>query len=157
MNRKGQYVTSKRFLSAFKTLFFIIIGMALVVYTLHTAEVDERQVQEIRYRLYAEQLLNNPACFAYEHPSGRVDYGVLDASKLDQAHLDSCFKLSSQPPVKMLPAKVTILDERSRPSALQTSTWTNTIRTTRTFKRHVQLKDQTGLYPTTIIINLNPR
>jgi len=156
MNRKGQYLTTKRFLAAFKTLFIITIGIFLVLYTLGTTSVDERKVQDIRQTLYAEQLLNNPACFAYEQPTGRVDHAVIDAAKLDQAHLDGCTKLSTKPPVRTLPAKVTILDKRSKPSELYTTTWKNELQATQTYERDVYLKGPTGLHPATIIIQLNP-
>lgn len=156
MNRKGQYLTSRRFLSAFKTLFIITVGILLVLYTLNTTRVDERKTRDLKALLYAEQLLNNPACFAHEQPTGRTDHGILEAVNLDQSHLDGCSRRSTEPPVRIIPAKVTVLDPRYRPSELETSTWTGAGKETKTFKRDVKLYDGEKHHPATIIIHVNP-
>ncbi|MFP4523787.1 MAG: hypothetical protein ACLFO2_00530 [Candidatus Woesearchaeota archaeon] len=157
MDRKGQYLTARKFLSVFKTIFILVIGIFLVLFTLNTASVDKDRIRDLQMTLYAEQLLNNHLCFAYEQPSGRIDHRVLDVTKLDQEHLEKCSTLSTEPPYKLVPVKVTIIDpEASRPSSLHTTPWTGERSSTTTFKQEVALREDEEERQATIIIHVNP-
>lgn len=157
MRKKGQYLLTKKVITSIKTLFILVIGITLILYTLNTAQVSEQKTDKIKYRLYAEQLANTPSCFAYEHPTGRVDQGVIDPAKLDQEHLEACSQLTREAPYRIQPVKVTIIDPRSQPTSLQTSTWHDTTHTTHTHQRDVKLKTPDGTRPSTLIMHFNPR
>ena len=125
-SRKGQFLTTQQFFFAFKRLFYIMIGIVIVLYAAKTSFSSEhRIVEDLQHRLLLEQLLNNPSCFAYrERPYSQSLLRVLDAQKLTIDRFEHCLT-SSAPPLKIFPAKLTLVfDDRHDSFSLQTSSWT---------------------------------
>lgn len=105
MNRTGAFQLAQTLIYSFLTIVFISVGVGILFYAASADYFNEDVLKDLTNRLYKEQLLGSPTCFAYEQQSGRVDRGVLDKTHLTHTRLQDCLIVSKEPEVQ-LPTEV---------------------------------------------------
>lgn len=159
MNRKAQFLTTMQFIMAFKVLFVLSIGIIILLYAANTARVDTSITEDFSNRIYIEQIVYNPSCFAYKDAiNGRVDLGIIDYHKLNITNLEKCLTFGETPPIRLRPARVLVdyYDARKKDQEFNTSLWIGAHKSTvrRTFKVYVH--NNTQLIPAKITLMINP-
>jgi hypothetical protein len=147
MNRRAQFLTTMRFISILRTLLLITIGFFIILIIMVTPRVNERMVWELTARIHAAQVVNNPACMAYQDPQTlRVDQYVLDPSKMTDVALQTCLLrgggLTARP---SMPAQMTITEVRSnQETVLKTAAWEGETQGTARIRWDVRIHDAAG-------------
>lgn len=131
------FQTAIRSLTIFVTLMFFIFGLLIIHYTGNITQLNGKVISDYHQRVYREQLINNPECFAYENEeTGRIDLNIIDKEKLTAERLENCLQFGTQAPYTILPAKIIVSYNTLQESIeIQTSTWNGfTIETKRTIQ-----------------------
>jgi len=103
MNKKGEteggaYDLTRK--SVFWTIAGVVLVISVLIYAYFLGDLDSR-LTYVSPQVYAEAIsqrfVNIPECFAYQDSeTGRVYPGVVDISKFNNEHLQTCYQTDSQ-------------------------------------------------------------
>ena len=151
--KKGAFLTSQQMMFAVFTFIIVLVGIGIIGYAMSRFQVDERAVDKIRYELRARQLVNNPACFAYEDDLGRTELFVIDLKKFTNNTINSCLLTQTESAgIKMIPGQVILFDKETIEH--NTTTWMGTNSMTYRYSYQLFVQDGEERRPAQLAIKL---
>src|SRR3989338_1260190 len=153
-NKKGESVfdTARKTISW--PLFGVIITMAVLAFVLIISSYTQKVVEiplELQAEIIASRFIGAPECFAYQDSqTNRVYPGVIDAQKLTQERLDSCYRTASEKGFKEYNFELVVGDQH-----LLTNNYFNKVDID--ISQGILVKQGAEMKPTQLIIHVQRR
>ena len=120
--KRAAFLTSQQMFFAFFTFLVVLAGIGIIGYALTKFQIDDHAVDKVRYELRARQLVNNPACFAYEDMLGRHELFVIDKQKFNENILSACLLTQTTTGgIQVIPAQAILYDKET--TIINSSKW----------------------------------